>query len=227
MLRRGAIANWTTRSIMIAAWTVSFFAIGTACADTQSIVFGKIPITSVNDQLRIDIECSDRHIGNTFCGFKTDIQYSKYLNTPWLAHEYAIFSDNEQDQRQADILAIFRLAVEEFKFLSGARFYWELTEKNLEELAIKLRLKGEITLNDRDLEKPQKSTNLSLRRSKSRKTTQKSALSLIMPSKIRWNLGMDPNDLTVFGELSLNNHLSLNGEFGDTSQVGLYFRYAF
>jgi hypothetical protein len=232
MLRRGANTIWTTRLLLIVAWMVAFFANGTVCADPQSAVFGKNTYFAINDQLRIDIQCSDLQAGNALCNFKTDMQYSKYLNTPLSAHDSYLLSDSEKRQRQADLLAIFRLAIEEFKFLSNAKLYWELTEQNLEELAIKLRLKGEIPLSDaamhdRLTEKSQNGKLQSAHRSSRSTGSYRGALSLFMPSKIKWNLGMNPNDMSVFGELNLNRYLTLSGEYGDGHQVGVYFRYTF
>lgn len=232
MLRRGAIAIWTTRCLSIVAWMLVLFATGTVCADTKSTIFSNKANFSINDRLRVDIECSERQIGNAFCSFKTDMRYSKYLNTPLSAHESYLFSDSEQDQRQADILAIFKLAVEEFKFLSNVKLYWELTEQNLEELAIKFRLKGEIPISDPVVQnhatgKNQKSSPHSARSQSRRTSRQESVLSLFMPTKLRWNLGVNPDDLTVFGELNLNRYLTLSGEYGDDHQVGVYFRYTF
>lgn len=233
MIRRGAIAIWTTRCLQIVAWMVTLLACSAVGADTQTAKFSSNTDFSINDRLLIDIECSERQFGDAFCSFKTDIQYSKYLNTPLSAHESYLSSDSEQEQRKADLLAIFRLAIEEFKCLSNVKLYWELTEQNLEALAIKLHLKGEIPINHSAMhdsaaaEGPKgrrHSAHLAASRSQIRRG---SALSLFMPSKIKWNIGMNPNDMTVFGELNLNPYLTLSGEFGDTHQVGVYFRYTF
>jgi hypothetical protein len=232
MIRRGAITIRTTRCLSILAWLVILLASGTVCADTQTTNFSSNSDHSINDRLLIDIECSEHQFGDAFCSFKTDIQYSKYLNTPLSAHDSYLLTDSGQGQRQADLLAIFRLAIEEFKFLSNVKLYWELTEQNLEELAIKLRLKGEIPISDPAIhdgtaEKDPKGRLHSARPSSRSKGRRGGALSLFMPTKLQWNIGMNPNDMTVFGELNLNAYMTLSGEFGDTNQMGVYFRYTF
>ena len=232
MNRRGAITIWTTRYLTIVAWMVTLLACRTVYADTQTTNFSSRTDFSINDRLLIDIECSERQFGDAFCSFKTDIQYSKYLNTPLSAHESYLSFDSEQDQRKADLLAIFRLAIEEFKFLSNVKLYWELTEQNLEALAIKLHLKGEIPFNDPaihagSVEKGPKGGRYSIRPASRSAGRRGSALSLFIPSKLKWNIGMNPNDMTVFGELNLNPYMTLSGEFGDIKQVGFYFRYTF
>lgn len=233
MIRRGAITIWTRRCLSIVVWMVAFFACSFVCADTQQTAsFSSNPDFSINDRLLIDIECSDSQFGDAFCSFKTDMQYSKYLNTPLSAHESYLFSDSEHDQRRADLLAIFRLAIEEFKCLSNVKLYWELTERNLEELAIKLRLKGEIPISnaamqDHATEKGYKGQSASAHGQSRRTSRHSSVFALFMPSKLKWNLGMNPYDMTIFGELNLNSYLTLSGEFGDTNLVGVYFRYTF
>jgi hypothetical protein len=232
MIRSGAISFWTTRCLSIVVWMVTLLVSSTVCAGTLSTNFSGNSDDSITDRLLIDIECSEHQFGNALCSFKTEIQYSKYLNTPLSAHESYLFSDSEQDQRKADLLAIFRLAIEEFKCLSNVKLYWELTEKNLEALAIKLHLKGEIpisdpAIHDSAVEKDPKSRQLSARPSARRAGRRSGALSLFMPSKLQWNIGMNPNDMTVFGELNLNAYMTLSGEFGDTNQVGVYFRFTF
>jgi hypothetical protein len=232
MIRRGAITIWTTRCLSIVAWMVTLLASGALCADTQTTLFSANSDHSINDRLLIDIECSEHQFGNAFCSFKTDIQYSNYLNTPLSAHENYLFSDSAQDQRKVDLLAIFRLAIEEFKCLSNVKLYWELTEKNLEELALKLRLKGEIPISyraiqDSTAEKNPKERQHSVRPPARSAGRRSGALSLFIPSKLQWNIGMNPNDMTIVGELNLNAYMTLSGEFGDANQVGIYFRYTF
>jgi hypothetical protein len=211
---------------------VTLFACSAVCADTQSTHFNSNTDFSINDRLLIDIDCSEFRFGDPFCSFKTDMQYSKYLNTPLSAHESFLFSDGEQNQRQADLLTIFRLAVEEFRCLSNVKVYWELTEQNLKELAIKLHLKGEIpisqvTRHDSAAENDLKKKSQAARSISGSVGPRGGALSLLMPSKLQWNLGMNPNTMTVFGELNLNAYMTLSGEYGDVNRVGVYFRYMF
>lgn len=234
MIQRGAVTIRTRCRLAIVVWMVTILACSSSslCADTQTSNFSSNANFSINDRLLIDIECSEHQFGDAFCSFKTDIQYSKYLNTPLSDHESYLFSSSEQNQRRVDLLAIFRLAIEEFKFLSNVKLYWELTEQNLEELAIKLHLKGEIPINDSAMydssaEKDLKGRQHSVRPPSRSAGRRSGALSLFMPSKLQWNIGMNPNDMTVFSELNLNSYITLSGEFGDTNQVGIYFRYTF
>ena len=151
MLRRSAIAKLTMQHLIVVVWLAASFASGTAYGDTQSASINSQSYQSFNEKIQLEFECSDRHNGNAFCNFRTDLQYSKYLETPLTAHEAYSSQDFESDRHRADLLMIFKLAVDEFNFLSGARIYWELTEQNIEEWAIKLRLKGEIPINNATL----------------------------------------------------------------------------
>ena len=232
MIRRGAITIKTACTLVLAAWVVASLAVDMAAAEIQPLRANFIGNTSANDKLLIDIECTGRQAGSAFCNLRTDMQYSKFLNMSLTEDASELFAENEKDQRRADLMTIVRLAVEEFKFLSGVRLYWELTEQNLEELAIKLRLKGELPIaksasHDRSTGQGQNSQTLQPRRSSGHKSAATGALALFMPQKLRWNLGMDPNSLTVFGELNLNAHLTISGELGDSTQLGLYFKYRF
>jgi hypothetical protein len=233
MSRRGAkTIGMMKRYRLILAWLVALCSYSSVCADPLMTSFSNNTHFTINDRLLLDIECSERHSSDAVCGFKTDMQYSKYLNSPLSAHERYLFSANEQDQRNVDLFAILKLALEEFKFLSNVKLYWKLTEKGLEALAIKLRLKGEIPISDvvisgstaeKKLNGQHYSTNLPSTNAGHRS----GALSLFKPSILQWNIRMNPNNMTVFGELNLNAYLTLSGEFGDTNQVGVYFRYAF
>lgn len=232
MIRRGAHTIWTTRCLSIVAWMVTLLPSSAVCADTQTTNFSGSSDYSIINRRLIDIECSEHDFSNSFCSFKTDIQYSKYLNTPLLANERYLFSDSGQNQRKADLLAIFKLAIKEFKCLSNVKLYWELTEQNLEALAIKLHLKGEIPINDPAIhgstaEKDPKGRHHSVRPASRRVGRRNGVLSLFTPSKLQWNVGMNPNDMTVFGELNLNAYITFSGVFGDANQVGVYFRYTF
>lgn len=232
MIHRGAIAIKTARTLLLVTWMVASLAVDMAAADIQPLQSNTFGNASANDKFLIDIECSGSQAGSAFCNLRTDMQYSKFLNEPLTAGDPGLFSRNEEDQRRADLMTIVRLAVEEFKFLSGVRLYWELTEKNLEELAIKLRLKGELPIaqpasHDRSAGQVQNSRALRPRRPSGHRPESAGVLSLFMPKKLSWNLGMDPNDLTIFGELNLNSHLMISGELGDSTQLGLYFKYRF
>jgi hypothetical protein len=214
--------------LFVMVWLAASFASGTAYGDTQSASITSQSFQSFNEKIQLEFECSDRRDSNAFCNLKTDMRYSKYLETPLTAHEAYASPDRENDQHRADLLMIFKLAVDEFNFLSGARIYWELTEQNIEEWAIKLRLKGEIPITDTALGATSQKDGRRSTRSVSRKSNNYDSLrSLFMPNRLKWNLGMDPNDMAVFGELNLNAHLALSAEVGETNQVGLYFKYAY
>jgi hypothetical protein len=232
MNRGGALTIRTTHYPSIVAWIVTLFAFSAVWADTTRTHLSSSANFTINDRLLIDIECSEFRSGDPLCNFKTDMQYSKYLKPPLSAHERYLFPEMGQTQRQADLLTIVRLAVEEFRCLSNVKLYWELTEQNLEELAIKLRLKGEIPIAESGMhgsatEKAPEKRPRAARSSLKRAEPRSGALALVMPSKLKWNLGMNPNDMTVFGELNLNAYMTLSGEFGDVNRVGVYIRYTF
>jgi hypothetical protein len=185
---------------------------------------------SPNPTYSRDIQCVKLGSDKAFCSIRTELRYHNYLNTPLTSHERFSSTPNESNQPRADLLSVFKLALEEFDLLSGVRIYWDYTERNIKQWAVKLKLKGEISITDpHDHNDAPSLRNKSLHSSNLlQKPLRPSGLHLLLkPQKLRWNLGMNPDDLTLFGDIHINPYLSINGEFGDESNVGLYFRYTF
>lgn len=224
---RTILAMYYTLAVV---WLVSSFITSSAYCDSISALNAGSLRQSVNKKISHDIQGMNLQAGSSFYSFRTEIQYSKYLNTPLTPHESFSSKLRENDVPRMDLLAIFRLAMEEFDILSGVRIYWNYTERNIENLAIKLRLKGEISISDPytySNGQLQKETTQLQQNTAGKQPHPTGVLSLFTPQTIRWNLGINPNESTVFGDIRVNSYLSLNGEFGDDSQVGLYFRYPF
>jgi hypothetical protein len=185
---------------------------------------------SIDGRINHKIKSSELPAGNSFCSIRSDLQYSRYLNTPLTLHDSFSASRNDNRIPNTNLLAIFKLALEEFNLLSGVRIYWEYTERNIQQWAIKLRLKGEIAITD-PYDGADGLTLQNVKGSELRGSRQPSVSnglkSLFLPQTIRWNLGLDPDDGTLFADLHLNPYLSLSSKFSDESQAGVYFRYAF
>lgn len=205
---------------------------------TSGPVYGDTPATgplneihpSPNPAFGHGIRCADLGSDISFCNIRTELRYRNYLGTPLTSHERFSSMPLESNQPHADLLSIFKLALKEFDLLSGVRIYWNYTERNIEQWAVKLKLKGEISISDPhyhdDGLSPQKK-NLSNGGLSKEPLRPSGMLLLLKPQKIRWNLGMNPDDLTMFGDIHINPYLSISGKIGDKSNVGLYFRYTF
>lgn len=205
---------------------------------TNGMVYGDTASTgplneihqSIKSAIGHDSRCADLGSDSSICSIRTELRYKNYLSTPLTSHERFASTPSESYQPRADLLSIFKLALEEFDLLSGVRIYWDYTQKNIEQWAIKLKLKGEISISTphyHDDAPSLQATSLSNRRLSREPLRPSSLISLLKPQKIRWNIGMNPDDLTVFGDIHVNPYLSISGEVGDESNVGLYFSYRF
>lgn len=230
MFQCGAKAIFTMSYILVVACMVFSLPSGPAYGDTRSTGPLNDFHQSLNSRFNRDIQCADLGSDSSFCNIRTELRYRNYLNTPLTSHERFSSTPIDSAQPRVDLLSIFKLALEEFDLLSGVLIYWDYTEKNIEQLAIKLKLKGEISIaapnyydDDRSLRETTPST-----RNLSRQPLRSFGLrSVFTPQKVRWNIGLNPDDLTMFGDIHINSYLSMSGEFGEESNVGLYFRYAF
>lgn len=209
---------------------ISSFMASTAHCDTNSFKQNTEFQQSIDERINHNLQCSGLPAGNSFCSIRSDLQYSRYLNTPLTPQDSFPPTGNDNGLPNANLLAIFKLALEEFNLLSGARIYWEYTERNIQQWAIKLRLKGEIAITDTNdhADGPSLQNAKPLKLLGHQKPSISSGLrSLFTPQTIRWNLGLNPDDLAMFADLHLNPYLSLSGKFSDENQVGVYLRYAF
>ncbi|MGD9216811.1 MAG: hypothetical protein PVJ84_18510 [Desulfobacteraceae bacterium] len=229
MFPSGARAILTKQFFTAALCLISSFIAATAHCDPYSVRMDTERHNCIDKQIN-NVNCSGLAAGTSFSGIRSDLQYSRYLNTPLTLHDS--FSAKADDNRvpSANFLALFKLALEEFNLLSGVRIYWEYTERNIEQWAVKLKLKGEIAITD-PYDNADGRTLQNAKRSKMRGSRPRSVShglrSLFLPQTIRWNLGLNPEDGALFADLHLNPYLSLSGRFSDESQAGLYFRYAF
>jgi hypothetical protein len=229
MFPSGVRALFTKQYLTAVLCLISTFMAATAHCDPYTVKLSTELHNSTDEQIN-NINCSQLGAGNSFSGIRSDLQYSRYLNTPLTLHD--TFSTKADDNRvpSANLLALFKLALEEFNLLSGVRIYWEYTERNIEQWAVKLKLKGEIAItdsnDDADGRTQQKTKRSELRGSRPRSVSH-GLRSLFLPQTIRWNLGLNPEDGALFADLHLNPYLCLSGRFSDESQAGIYFRYAF
>lgn len=139
----------------------------------------------------------------------------------------------EAHRSRADLYTLAKLAVDELEFLAGIRFIWNQTEKKFDRWALKLKLKGDISLDGSGASSGRTATDsdvaaihsLSARSDPS--WPQLSFRSILMPKKIRWNFSFDPNDQVVFGELKWGSFLALQSDVGSHQEVKMVFQYAF
>lgn len=220
----------TMHYMIVVVWLVFSLTTGTAYCDTPSAQRSNALHQSLNNKIKYDIQYNGLKASSSLCIFKSGIQYSKYLKAPLTFHESFFSAQTDSEPPRADLLAIFKLALDEFDFLSGVRIYWKYTERNIEKLSIKLKLKGEIFFSDsyyRSSGQPLKDTRRSKRNVSEIPLNSIGMPSLFKPQIVKWNLGINPDDSTVFGDLHLNSHLRFSGELGDENQIGLYFRWSF
>ena len=230
MFQPGAKATFTMPCKIVLVCLLFSLTNGTVYGDTASTG----PLSEIHQSLKSafghDTRCADLGSDSSFCSIRTELRYQNYLSTPLTSHERFASTPSESNPPRADLLSIFKLALEEFDLLSGVRIYWDYTERNIEQWAIKLKLKGEISISDphyHDVNPSIPATSLSNRGLFTEPLRPSNLISLLKPQKIRWNIGMNPDDLTVFGDIHVNPYLSISGEAGDESNVGLYFSYRF
>lgn len=230
MFRCGARTTFSMPYVIILVYLFFSFACGPAYGDTPSARPLNEFHQPLNSTYKRDIRCTALGSDNAFCSIRTELRYHNYLNTPLTLHERFSSPPSDDNQPRADLLSVFKLALEEFDILSGVRIYWYHTERNIEQWAVKLKLKGEISISDPHYQNDDPSPRKQSLQSGSllaKSLRQYGLLSFVKPQKLRWNIGMNPDDLTLLGDIHINPYLSINGEFGKENNVGLYFRYTF
>jgi hypothetical protein len=211
-------------------WLISSLMAATAYGDTRFVNQKTGFAHSSHDKIDTDAQCTDLGAGNSLCAIRTELQYRKYLAKHHMHHDPFASSNRNSEPPGTNLMAVFKLALEEFNLLSGVRIYWEYTERNIRELAVKLKLRGEIAITDPydGANGPTLQQAKGLKPPGRRKPTPPGGISAVfIPQTIRWNLGLNPEDLAMFAELYINPHISLSGRIGDEDQIGLYVRYAF
>ncbi len=139
----------------------------------------------------------------------------------------------EESRSRADLYTLAKLAVDELEFLAGIRIIWDKTEKKFDRLALKLKLKGDISLDSEDRSsggRNARSDVAAIHTFTTRSAPSQPSLSLrsiFIPKKIKWNFGLDPNDHVVFGELKWGSFIALQSDIGSHQEVKLVFQHPF
>lgn len=139
----------------------------------------------------------------------------------------------EAHRPRADLYTLAKLAVDELEFLAGVRFFWNQTEKKFDRWALKLKLKGDISLDGSGASSGRAASDsdvAAIHRFAVRPNPswqQLSLRSIFMPKKIRWNFGFDPNEQVVFGELKWGSFIALQSDIGSHQEVKMVFQYDF
>jgi hypothetical protein len=210
-----------TRKALVLVCLIEFLVFHAAQAQPEIEPQGSYPIGTTQEYPLHEIQPSSQ-IRHT---------YALGLQTEDTKHWTGMANHDNDPQPRADLYTIVKLALEEFEFLAGIRFLWIRTEKRLDKLAIKLKLKGDISLydeNDLDgndrlhLDSAHELTPAPrhLRRHRSPRPN-------FIPKRIRWNIGYDLNDGVAFGELKLGPYLSLQTDVGNHQEVKMVFQYSF
>lgn len=148
---------------------------------------------------------------------------------PYASNPYGF----EARHSRADLYTLVKLAVDELEFLAGLRLIWDQTEKKVNHLALKLKLKGDISL-DHEGEsadgRPGHSDLAAIHAFSSRSNPSREPLSLraiLLPKKVRWHFGYDPNDQAAFGQLKWGSFLAVQSDVGADQEIKLVFQYTF
>lgn len=151
---------------------------------------------------------------------------------PDARHEDVALGSMDNTHR-ADLYTLTRLAVEELEFLAGIRILWDQAEKKFDRVALKLKLRGDISLGASDSPAPHDASSSPPIRgyppvARSERTeNQLSLRALFLPDKIRWHFGLDPNQHVFFGELKWGRFIALQGDVGSHQEVKMVFHYDF
>ena len=134
---------------------------------------------------------------------------------------------------RADLFTLARVVVEEMEFLAGIRILWDQAEKKFDKVALKLKLKGDISLEDGDPPAARRggrpeSSREQLRSMRLAHSGPRLSLSaLLIPDKIQWHFGIDPSENVLFGELKWGHFITLQSDVGSYQKVKMVFRYDF
>lgn len=148
---------------------------------------------------------------------------------PYASSPYGFEAQNSR----ADLYTLVKLAVDELEFLAGLRLIWDKTEKKVNNLALKLKLKGDISLNREggsSGSNPSQSDLAAIHALSTRNKSSRMPLSLraiFLPKKIRWHFGYDPNNQAAFGELKWGSFIAVQSDVGADQEVKLVFQYTF
>jgi hypothetical protein len=134
---------------------------------------------------------------------------------------------------RADLYTLTRLAVEKLEFLAGIRILWDQAEKKFDRVALKLKLKGDISLGAgeppaADTESPAPPLREYAAATRSDGSHPRLSLrALLIPDKIRWHFGLDANQHVFFGELKWGRFIALQSDIGNLQEVKMVFHYDF
>ena len=220
-----------TNYIMAAVWLATVFTTTPVCGNTNATLrTNSFQLSAAEKKAITGLQCAGLQAEKWICSLDSGDRRGYYFDTPRSSHASSYFDQRDPNPRKADPLKIGLLAVEEFNLLAPLRVYYERTEKYIKKLSIKLKLKGEVTVSEPQTQiarhQPEVA-RLAKRTRSARPSDSAGMLSLFKPQTIRWNLGMDPDDLSISFDLEINPHLSFDGEFGDENKVGLYFKFLF
>ncbi|MDJ0784492.1 MAG: hypothetical protein QNJ22_21190 [Desulfosarcinaceae bacterium] len=218
MRRHDTINSSPKLPALLLVWAIGMTALGTAHAESHA---------SRNAAWQVDGQSTIQAAAVQSPGFDNDLE-------PDMRHGDPTFGFEETSSR-ADLYTLAKLAVDELEFLAGIRLLWNQAERQFDRVALKLKLKGDISLDsgDRLRDPPPVGTEL-LRPASSlspsrhdRLRHQLSLQSLLLPRKIRWHFGLDPTDHVLFGELKWGRFLALQSDLGAHQEVKLVFQYDF
>ena len=203
-------------STLLLVWLTGLGGIGPACAETADT--------------RKAGRQADHGYTFEFATFKAADAY-RGLN-PDTRPEDTAFPLADKTSR-ADLFTLARVAVEELEFLAGIRILWDQAEKKFDKVALKLKLKGDISLEAGDPgaaptgDRPD-SPRVQLRSMRlPHAKSQLSLRALLIPDKIRWHFGLDPSENVLFGELKWGRFITLQSDVGRHQEVQMVFRYDF
>lgn len=206
----------TMSTAMLLVWLLSLGAFGTAMADTADPYSPQLRYT-YGDTLQVGILSLDSHY---------------YDSSPDNRHADAT-TEWETESSRVDLYTIAKLAVDEWTFLTGIRVLWDQAERKFDQVALKLKLKGDLSLKPDDAPatpSQHRSERVLLPLTGSRAHSspdQLSFRSVFLPDKIRWHFGLDPTDSVLFGELKWGSYLALQSDLGAHQEVKMVFQYAF
>lgn len=227
MFQHSARALFKTHYMVVALCLVSSLRPAIAEADSQPLPDQTLPHQTI---IKKDFRCKSLSANDSLCSTKIELQNINYENRFPISQDFIFSAQSDSSPPQADLMTIFKLALEEFDLLPGMRIYWEYTARRLESWAFKLKLKGELSPSEPYHHigiKSQKDPKQPERTALVKQYNSNALISILTPQKIKWNIRMDPGDLNVSGDVHINSYLSLNARLGNESQVGLFIRYAF
>ena len=130
-----------------------------------------------------------------------------------------LYNTANEQSKSPNIVAVFRMAFDEFKYLKELRRILDGVEAKVENYQYKLKLKGEVGFAEQHHTATSDRTGDHSETSMVRGTESEKRFSHRLPARISWHLSYDLDSNYLKGELEIGNHFFIKANWGSDSDV--------